>query len=61
MERLWRDRKDQLADVSIQTIQEWSEAMWSIIQHYSQATLQSLTSFAYFVQAVATAQNALYG
>ena len=61
MERLWRDLKDKLADVSIQTIQELSDAMCSIIQHYSQATLQSLTSFAYFVQAVATAQKALYG
>jgi hypothetical protein len=38
-----------------------SEAMSAIIQHYSHATLQSLTSFAYFVHAVEAVQKALYG
>jgi transposase len=61
LERLWRDLKDKLADVPTQTLTELSDAMCSIIQHYSPATLQSLTSFAYFVHAVATAQSALYG
>jgi hypothetical protein len=61
MERLWRDLKDKLADIPAKTIAELSDAMCAIIQHYSQATLQSLTSFAYFVHAVETAQKALYG
>lgn len=60
IERLWRDLKDKLADVPVQTIAELSEAMSSIIQHYLPATLQSLTSFAYFVQAVETVQKAIY-
>jgi transposase len=61
IERLWRDLKDKLADVPAQTIAELSDAMCAIIQHYSPATLQSLTSFAYFVHAVDTAQRAIYG
>ncbi len=60
IERLWRDLKDKLSDVAITTIQELSDALCAIIQTYSQATLQSLTSFPYFVQAIATAQKALY-
>ena len=60
IERLWRDRKDKLADVTVKTIEELSEALCAIIQNYSQATLQSLTSFPYFVQAVAHAQKAIY-
>jgi transposase len=60
-QRLWRDLKDQLADLSAQTLDALSDAVCSIIQHYTPATLQSLTSFAYFVQAVDTAQKALYG
>ena len=59
MERLWRDLKDKLADISAQTIDALSEAVCVIIQHYAQATLHALTSFPYFVQAVATAQKAL--
>ena len=61
IERLWRDLKDKLADIAVKTIQEWSDALCCIIQNYSHATLHSLTSFAYFVQAVETAQKALYG
>ena len=61
MERLWRDLKDKLADIPVKTIAALSDALCSIIQHYSHATLQSLTSFAYFVHAVETAQEALYG
>jgi transposase len=60
IERLWCDLKDKLADVPTKTIAELSDAMCAIIQQYSHATLQSLTSFAYFVQAVETAQKALY-
>ena len=61
IERLWRDLKDKLSDIPVKTIDALSEAMCAIIQHYSHATLQSLTSFAYFVQAVAAVQKALYG
>ena len=60
IERLWRDLKDKLADLSAQTLDALSDAVCAIIQHYSHATLQSLTSFAYFVQAVDTVQKALY-
>jgi len=61
IERLWRDLKDKLADIPVKTIGALSEAICAVIQHYSHATLQSLTSFAYFVQAVAAVQKALYG
>lgn len=60
IERLWRDLKDKLADVPVTTIAEWSDALCAMIQNYSQAALQSLTSFPYFVQAVAIAQKAIY-
>ena len=50
-----------LADVPTKTLAELSDALCVIIQPYSFATLQSLTSFAYFVQEVETAQQALYG
>jgi transposase len=57
MERLWRDLKDKLADMVSQTIDELSDAVCAIIQGYSDAILQSLTGFAYFVQAVDTARQ----
>jgi hypothetical protein len=55
MERLWRDLKDQLAASLIPPLEELSEAVGGIVQRYSQATLRSLTGFAYFVQAIETA------
>jgi putative transposase len=61
MERVWRDLKDKLAGISAKTLTALSEAVCTIIQHYSQATLHSLTGFRYFVQAVETAQKAIYG
>jgi putative transposase len=61
IERLWRDLKDKLADIPVKTITALSEAMGTIIQQYSHETLQSLTSFAYFVHAVEAVQKALYG
>jgi transposase len=60
IERLWRDLKDKLADCTPKTLEELSDAVCSLIQHYSPATLKSLTSFPYFVQAVETAQKAFY-
>jgi transposase len=61
MERLWRDRKDKLADIPVPTIAALSDARCAIIQRYAPATLYSLTSFTYFVQAVETVQKTLYG
>ena len=61
IERLWRDLKDQLAAISPKTLAELSDAVCSIIQHYANTTLQSLTGFTYFIQAVETAQKVLYG
>jgi putative transposase len=60
IERLWRDLKDKLADLSAPTLDALSDAVCAIIQHYAPTTLPSLTSFAYFVQAVDTVQKALY-
>jgi transposase len=61
LERVWRDLKDKLADVSAKTLAELSDAVYAIIRNYSQATLQSLTGFTYFVRAVESAQEAIYG
>ncbi len=60
IERLWRDLKDKRADVPATTVAALSDAMCAIIQSYSPATLHSLTSFPYFVQAVETVQQGLY-
>jgi len=60
MERLWRDRKDKLPAIPGTPIAELSAAMCAIIQPDSHATLHSLTSCAYVVHAVETAQKALY-
>jgi putative transposase len=57
MERLWRDLKDQLATSVTKTLDALSDTVCSVIQRYSQAARQSLTGFAYFVQA---AQMALH-
>ena len=60
IERLWRDLKDKLADLSAQTLDALSDAVCAIIQHYAPATLHSVTSCAYFVHAVDTVQKAFY-
>jgi transposase len=52
IERLWRDMKDQLAWVLAAQIEELEHRVEIIIRQYSKATLQSLTAYAYFVQAV---------
>jgi hypothetical protein len=48
--------KDQLAWVVVPKIDEWEDDVERLLRQYSQAVLQSLTSYPYFVQAV----NALY-
>jgi DDE superfamily endonuclease len=60
IERLWRDLKDKLADMVLKTLDELSNAMGALIQHYTPAMLQSLTGFAYFVHAIETARRTLY-
>jgi hypothetical protein len=55
IERLWRDRKDQLADCTVRTLDELSEVVGRLLRSDSQAALRSLTGFADFVQAVETA------
>jgi hypothetical protein len=52
IERLWRDLKDRLADITVKTLDDLSDTLCHLIQNYSQAALKSLTGFAYFVQAV---------
>ena len=56
IERLWQDMQAQLAWVLAAQIDELEHRVALIIQQYATATLQSLTSYPYFVQAV----NALY-
>jgi putative transposase len=55
IERLWRESKDKLADCAIGTLDALSTLTGHILQSYSQAALQSLTGYAYFIEAVATA------
>jgi transposase len=51
IERLWRDMKDQLAWVLPTKIEELEHDVDAIIQHYTQSTIRSLTSYPYFIQA----------
>jgi transposase len=60
IERLWRDLKDKLADGTAKTLDALSDVGCAIMQNYVNATLQLLTSFAYFIHAVETAQKAIY-
>jgi hypothetical protein len=55
IERLWRDLKEQLANTVAKTLDALSDTVCRLIQNYAPAALKSLTSFAYFVQAVQTA------
>jgi transposase len=52
IERLWRDMKDQLAWLLVARIEELAHHVERIIRQYSKSAIQSLTSYAYFVQAV---------
>jgi transposase len=55
IERLWRELKAQLADAVAQSLDELSETVCRLLQHYAHAGLKSLTGCAYFVQAVTSA------
>jgi hypothetical protein len=59
--RLWRDRKDTLVTLLTTTRAEWSDTVCALMQNSSHATLKSLTSFAYCMQVVVPAQEAMYG
>lgn len=61
IERVWRDLKDRLADITATTLEELSQAICRLIQAYSQTTLHSLTGYAYFVQAVHAARHTANG
>jgi transposase len=52
IERLWRDLKDQLAWLLAGQIEELIHHVERIIRQYSKNAIQSLTAYAYFVQAV---------
>jgi transposase len=52
IERLWREMKDQLAWRLVAQIEEWAHHVERIIRQYSKGAIHSLTSYAYFVQAV---------
>jgi transposase len=56
IERLWQDVKAQLAWLLVAQIEELEHHVERILSQYAKGMLQSLTSYAYFVQAV----NALY-
>ena len=61
IERLWRDLKDKLAEGVAHTLDQLSEAVSHILPGDSPPVLQSLTGYAYFVRAVATARQAING
>lgn len=52
IERLWEAMKAQLAWVLAAAIDELEHHVETIIRHYSQATIHSLTAYPYFVRAV---------
>jgi transposase len=56
IERLWQDLKARLAWVLLAQLEALERHVETIIRQYSQAAIQSLTSYPYFVHAV----NALY-
>ncbi len=61
IERVWRDLKDRLADITSKTLEELSQTVCRLIQDYSRTTLQSLTGYAYFVQAVQATRHTAKG
>jgi transposase len=52
IERLWQDVKAQLAWVLSPQIEALEDQVETIIRQYAKATIHSLTSYPYFVQAV---------
>jgi transposase len=59
IERLWRDLKDRLANTLVKTLDDLSDTICRLIHNYTPAARNSLTSCAYFVQAVQMAQQAI--
>jgi transposase len=56
IERLWQDLKARLAWILVAQLEALERHVETLIRQYSQAAIQSLTSYPYFVHAV----NALY-
>ncbi len=52
IERVWRDLKDELAWMHFADLEAQQAHVANILQTYEAATLQSLTAYAYFVEAV---------
>jgi transposase len=50
IERLWRDLKDWLAQYQPASLKQLSKLLSTRLQHYSTATLRSLTGFPYLLQ-----------
>jgi hypothetical protein len=61
IERLWRERKEQVAATVVKTLDALSDPVCRLIQSDSQAALKSLPGCAYFVQAVQTTLRATNG
>jgi transposase len=56
IERVWRDLKDALAWLHFPNLEAQQDYIADLLQAYEAATLQSLTSYPYFVEAI----HALY-
>ncbi len=56
IERVWRDLKDQLAWQQFPDVETQQAYVGELVRAYDRATLQALTAYAYFLDAV----NALY-
>jgi hypothetical protein len=52
IERLWQEVNDQLAWTLVAALEEWAHRVETIIAQYSNAAIQSLTSYPYFVRTV---------
>lgn len=52
IERLWRDLKDRLAWLHFPDLSDQQDFVGALIRTYTPATIQSLTAYAYFVEAV---------
>lgn len=52
IERLWRDLKDRLAWLHFPALSDQQDFVGALLRAYTPATIQSLTSYPYFVEAV---------
>lgn len=52
IERLWRDLKDRLAWLAFPDLADQQDFVGALLRTYTPAAIQSLTAYAYFVEAV---------